>query len=251
MPTPLLSLALLSGLSAAAEPAVGPGRYGLELVLGSDSDLPFLGQTPGTSRSWSLVDVREVNGQRVQRLQTCAVRMEGRTGTTSVHLPAAFVASLPQREVPLLQDSLYRVDLGEDAIGYDPKRGPMPTALGDPALLDSDRDGHPGATVELHIPVLGVVQLYIVQRGHVRLQGRQSREGVISGTVETVALDQRTLGASRGMFEHSPVVTPRPERSSFRLVPLPKVKGCAEVRPAFCARGDSEGACADGVQPLR
>ena len=250
MPTPLLSLALFSGL-AAAEPTVGPGRYGLEMVLGSDSDLPFLGQTPGTSRSWSLVDVREVNGQLVQRLQTCAVRMEGRTGTTSVHLPAAFVAALPHREVPLLEDSLYRVDLGEDAIGYDPKRGPMPTALGDPAVIDSDGDGHPGATVELHIPVLGSVQLYIVQRGHVRLQGRSSREGIIAGTVETVALDQRTLGASRAMFEHSPAVQPRPERSSFRLVPMPKLTGCAQVRPAFCARGDSEGACADGVQPLR
>lgn len=245
MPLPLLSLALLSGLAHAVEgPAVGPGRYGLELVLGSDAVLPFLGPTPGTSRSWSLVEVREVNGRLVQRHQTCAVRMEGRTGSTSVHLPPAFVAALPQREVPISDSDVYRVDLGEDAIGYDPKRGPMPVALGDAALIDSDGDGQPGATVELHIPVLGVVQLYIVQRGHVRLQGRAAEGGVIRGVVETVALDQRTLGASRPLFDHSPTVRPRPERSSFRLVPMPEVKGCAELRPAFCARGDSAGACA-------
>ena len=235
----LLALTLLTGSGHAVE----PGRYGLELVLGSDADLPVIGQTPGTSRSWSLVDIRETDGQLMQHHQTCAVRMEGRTGKTSVHLPRAFIDALPRREVTLEEGERYRADLGEDAIGFDPALGPMPAALDDPSLTDSDKDGQPGATVELHLPIIGVVQLFVVQQAHVRLEGTLGEDGVVTGTVEMVAFDQRTLGASMSFFDRSPEVTPRGDRSSFRLVPMPDLVGCADVRPAFCARGDSPGAC--------
>lgn len=231
-------------LFTAAALAISPGRYGLELVLGSDADLPFLGDTPGTSRSWSLVDVVDTGQGLVQHHQTCAVRMEGRTGSSSVYIPAAFVAALPRRSVAVPAGPVYAADLGEDAVGYDPGRGALPTALGDPAVIDWDQDGRPGATVELHIPLLGVIRLFVAQRAHIRLDGVEGPGGVVRGGVTYLAFEQNTLGASSALFDHSPRVTPRPDRSAFRLIPMPTVEGCAGLRPAFCARGDSAGACA-------
>jgi hypothetical protein len=236
-------IALLLSLATAG--AVEPGRYGLELVLGSDADLPFLGRTPGTSRSWSLVDVLATDAGLVQHHQTCAVRMEGRTGSTSVHIPPAFVAALPRRVVPVAGGPQYRADMGEDAVGYDPQRGALPTAIDDGAVIDWDGDGAPAATVELHIPILGVIRLFVAQRAHIRLAGEEGADGIVRGGVEVVRFEQNTLGASSALFDHSPKVTPRADRSSFRLIPMPAVAGCAALRPAFCARGDSVGACAE------
>ncbi len=247
----MIILSLWVGLLPAAsaqEPgadALPPGTYGLELSLASLADLPFLGSTPGRSLSWSLTSVSATPEGLVQSHKTCAVRMEGRTGNSSVHVPAAFVAALPVRTYPIDLSAGYTADLGLDAVGFDPARGPLPTRIDEPAVIDWDHDGQPGATVELRIPLLGTFQLYVAQQAHIRLEGKTNGAGGASGGVAYVAFDQHTLGASSAFFDRSPRVAPVPEDSRFNLIPLPAGARCEAVRAAFCDRGLSRSACAD------
>lgn len=245
--------AALTPSAAALPPGSGllPGTYGLELSLASLADLPFLGSTPGRSLSWSLTTVSATPEGLVQSHKTCAVRMEGRTGNSSVHVPAAFVAALPVRTYPIDLSAGYTADLGLDAVGFDPARGPLPTRIDEHAVIDWDHDGQPGATVELRIPLLGTYQLYVAQQAHIRLEGKTNGAdganggGGASGGVAYVAFDQHTLGASSAFFDRSPRVAPVPEDSRFTLIPLPAGARCEAVRTAFCDRGLSRSACAD------
>jgi hypothetical protein len=67
----------------------------------------------------------------------------------------------------------YRADLGVERIGYrnDGEEDNLPSKIDDPAVSDWDGDGHPGATLQLTIPLLPSGELYVVQRGQSILTG--------------------------------------------------------------------------------
>jgi hypothetical protein len=186
--------------------------------------------------SWLLGRLDEDGGRR-WTWTTCAVEMTGASGKARMGLSDAFIAAMGDKRLqadigPAPGGWTFALDMGEDHVGYDPARAAgLPTDLADPAVVDWDGDGQPAATIDLQVPVLGAVELYVAQRAHVRLSGTtDARTGITRGQVEFARFEQRTLGASHRMFDANPEMWPDPARSGFELRPLPTGAGCAEAR---------------------
>ena len=232
----LRALAVLAALPvcASARPVdAWEGRYAMELRVGSIARVPLMGAQRSVTRSLLLVDIERQAGRLVQRQRVCDVSIVG--ARMKMTVPPAFVRALVPREYPaeVRGESpvrSYTADSGVDHVGYDPRLtgGTLPRDASSPGVVDSDGDGEPGATVVGHFPIVGSVRLFVAQRAHLVLHGRQSTEGRVDGTVEVVTLEQRTLGASRGIFNRTLPLAPDPAASRFTLIRTP-VAGCAEL----------------------
>ncbi|MCB9759058.1 MAG: hypothetical protein H6739_04395 [Alphaproteobacteria bacterium] len=234
---PLLTLAL-----GAPEPApVDLDRpYGLEVTVANVTTVPVLGETRVFTRSLLLVDFEVVDGVLIQRQRLCAVAVDDDARLSSTVIPPAFIAAFPhqQHAVSLEREGgawRYHADPGPVYIGFDPAQtgGPLPQEVDSVGVVDWDGDGAPGATVNLVVPVLGAIDLYIAQAGHSLLNGAVLADGSIAGHVEIRTLDQRTLGASHRLFHTSPAIRPVPALSTFRLAPLEPGMDCADLASAW------------------
>ena len=238
-----LGAVLLAGLPRAGAGAAGPprgaeawsGSYAMELRLGSATRLPLLGSRRSITTSLMLVDVERTAGGWVQRHRVCGVRVSGSAGMRMI-VPDAFVRGLAVRRYPAVlaggaQGVRYTADMGMEAIGFDPAAtgGALPRRAEDPGVRDRDRDGSPGATVEIRVPAAGRARLYIVQRSHLVLSGRETAPDRIEGGVRVLLQEQRTLGADPGFFARTPRIRPEPSRSGFTLVRAPSVRSCEDV----------------------
>ena len=240
-----LAPALLLALAAAQPPRIsrdpeGPperdwtGVYGLRLRMGTLTRLPLLGSAHSVTTTLVLASVRRGPSGWVQAQRVCDVRIDASVPMT---VPPGFVASLPHQEFPAafptsIAGSPYLLDLGVDAMGYDPTRsgGRVPERASDPSVRDSDGDGQPGATVVGHFPLFGAVSIYFAQRLHLVLRGTQVAPGRIAGALEVRELQQRTLGASSRFFRRSLQVRPDAAASTFVMVPLAPTATCDDVR---------------------
>jgi hypothetical protein len=229
---------VLMGLSAGGPArALPPGRYGMELVTATRAKVPVLGQTKGASHNLLLVDVIDDGaGGLVQEHRPCAVAMRG-AGSAAMVIPEAFLKASGVKRYPIrvTPEGAYTADLGADHVGYDPRRGALPTALTDAAVTDWDADGRPAATIRLDLPVIGEVELYVVQHAHLALSGAVAADGSVKGAVRFEAFAQRTLGASHKMFDASPEMWPDPAASSFWMAPVPAGTTCATLGAALSA----------------
>lgn len=236
--------ALLAGLppSVAAEaPHVAhawSGSYALELRLASSTRIPLLGSQRSVTTSLMLVDVERTPDGWTQRHRVCDVRVKGSSALRMI-VPDAFVRGLPVRRYPAVLDEgaqgvRYTADMGLEAIGFDPTvtGGALPRDADDPGVRDSDRDGSPGATVLLEVPAAGRAKLYIAQRSHLVLSGRETAPDRIEGGVQVRFQEQRTLGADPGFFARTPATRPDPGRSGFTLVRAPGARSCDDLRLA-------------------
>jgi len=232
-------LGATGGRSADPPPGVDAwtGPLAMELRLASTTRMPLLGRQRSVTTSLMLVTVERSGGGWTQRHRVCDVRVQGSSSTVRVLVPPAFVHALPAREYPAVLreggDGVgYTADLGVEAIGYDPalSGGKLPERIDAPGVRDTDGDGRPGATIRLRVPVAGTADLYIVQRSHLVLGGREVRPGRIEGAVRILAQEQRTLGAEPGFFARNPSTAPDPARSGFTLVRAPGVRDCEGLR---------------------
>ncbi|HLL45458.1 MAG TPA: hypothetical protein VK399_02070, partial [Longimicrobiaceae bacterium] len=224
--------------AGAVEPTRGAdawsGSYAMQLRLASATRLPLLGSQRSVTTSLMLVDVERAGGGWTQRHRVCDVRVNGSAGVRMI-VPDAFVRGLPvRRYAAVLADGAqgvrYTADMGIEAIGFDPAAtgGALPSQADDPGVRDSDRDGSPGATVEIRVPA-GRARLYIVQRSHLVLSGRETGPDRIEGGVQVLVQEQRTLGADPGFFARTPRIHAEPARSGFTLVRAPSVRNCEEL----------------------
>lgn len=200
------------------------GRYVMTLHVASRARIPVLGWMPSQTISTVLVDLVRTGDHRYeQRHQVCTVDIESDRSQAKTTIPDAFVAALPvktyQVELSAVEQGWgYTADLGDDHIGYDPsKSADVPQRAKDPAVTDPDGDGKPGMTVLVTVPLFGEGELYLVQRGRMRLAGAVVSDTTIEGQLEVVALEQRTLKATNPLFSLSPALEPMPDASWFRL----------------------------------
>lgn len=236
----LLASLLPPGAAGAPERPSGPeawiGPFAMELRLASATRIPLLGSQRSVTTSLLLVDVERTAGGWSQRHRVCDVRVKGPSALRMV-VPEAFVRGLAVRRYPAVLRGgsgglRYTADMGLEAIGFDPAAsgGTLPRRAGDPGVLDSDGDGSPGATVELRLPATGRARLYIVQRSHLVLTGRETGPDRIEGGVQVLVQEQRTLGADPGFFARTPAIRAEPARSGFTLVRAPGVRDCGGLR---------------------
>ncbi|HEX8361787.1 MAG TPA: hypothetical protein VF613_16840 [Longimicrobium sp.] len=225
---PVAVLAALPLCASARTVGAWEGLYAMELRVGSIARVPVMGSQRSVTRSLLLVEMERRGGRLVQRQRVCDVAIT--SPRVRMTVPAAFVHALHPREYTAEVSGGYTADPGVDYVGYDPRvtGGALPSDARSPGVVDSDGDGEPGATVVGHFPLVGRVRLFVAQRAHVLLRGRQVSEGRVEGGVEVLLLEQRTLGASNRFFERTLPVRPDPGAGGFTLVRT-QVAGCAEL----------------------
>lgn len=241
---------LLATTALASPPTLSEGRYGLYIKTATHAHVPVLGARPGASIAWLVADLGRDESGAWHAVQTpCAVEMEGGGEKAQVRLSDGFIEALGTKTYPLELDptvdgTRLRADLGMDHVGYDPSLSPdsIPRRAGDPAVVDFEADGHPGATVIIDVPVLGEMQIYIAQAAHSSLDGEVRPDGSAHGVVHGHALEQRTLGATNPLMRVSPRMSPDPFRSFFWMVPIAKDTSCDALAARMCTSpGAGEG----------
>jgi len=249
----LLSLLLSSALAAPAP--VAEGRHALFMRSATQARLPVLGDRPGASEAWVLVDLEVTGAATASAVRTpCSVRMLGAGDRAQVRLGPGFLEAIGPRSTtwhftPEPTGWSVETDLGVDHVGYDPEAtgGVLPRHAEAPGVVDHESDGNPGATVIVDVPLLGEQEIYIAQRAHQSLHGRLSEDGLMEGRIEGHALDQQTLDATNALMKLSPEMRPDPARSAWWMVPVPADTDCASLASRACAiRGAGLG-CPDGL----
>jgi hypothetical protein len=209
-----------------------PRTWGLEIGIATEAKVPFLGRIHILSRSLVLSQIMDSPSGPIMSQRMCGVVIEDDAKLSDTLIPASFVQALPVQKIPLSpvpagDGWTVRLDPGPTYVGYDPEVAGegVPSEIDDPAVVDFDGDGLPGATVQLKVSLLGHIDLYIVQRGHTILDGFGSETGV-EGAVIVEDLTQKTLGASHRMFARQSSVIVDAAHSRFRMHPIADDADC-------------------------
>jgi hypothetical protein len=204
------------------------GRYALETEVVTQSQVPIFGRNQVVTRTRALLTIEDRDGRREARQRTCSVDAQSTSRTQTV-IPDAFVAGLrPVVFEVVVEPGGFRLERGVQRVGLDGSAVSLPRDASHPAVVDTDRDGRPGATVRLDVPLVGAVDVYVVQRTEMRLTGSTTARGA-HGQVDVVDLEQRTLGASHPLFKVSPKLEPVPGAGRFRMNMLSDDATCADV----------------------
>ena len=222
---------------AQQEDVLPPGKYRLEMVMASTTRVPLFGSSKSASKSVSLVEIRREGSELIQNHQVCDFRVLEDSKFIKMIFPEKFIAALARHSYPIQiekqnQGWQYRADLGVERIGYrnTGAEDTLPGKIDDPAVFDWDNDGHPGATLQLSIPLLPGGELYIVQRGQSILTGYIVEPGIVEGNIQVQSFAQRVLGARPSFLAKSPEIEPDPNESRFRLTPISVAASCAALR---------------------
>jgi hypothetical protein len=229
-PAAALALVGLAGARRAPDEWSLEGRYAVVHRMASVARVPVMGSDRSLTTTLLLVDVDRAGERLVHRQRVCDVGIE--SSMARMTIPDAFVRSLPVRTYTVPAGGRdYTADLGLETVGFDPEvtGGALPRSAREAGVVDSDGDGEPGATVVGHFPVFGRVRLFIAQRTHVVLHGRQSEPGRVEGALEVRLLEQRTLGASNGIFRRTVQVRPDAAKSGFTMVRT-SARDCADLK---------------------
>lgn len=229
---------LFAKVSAAQEDQPLPtGTYRLEMIMASTTRVPFFGSSKSASKSVSLVEIRRVGNELIQNHQVCDFRVLEDSKLIKMVFPEKFIAALANHTYGIQIEKennrwRYRADLGVERIGYrsNSTEDNLPAKIDDPAVFDWDNDGHPGATLQLSIPLLPSGELYIVQRGQSVLTGYIVEPGIVEGKIQVQSFEQRVLGARPSFLAKSPEIEPDPNESRFRLMPISAGATCAALR---------------------
>jgi len=223
-----LSLALADPVSATAADLSGTWRVDLHLV--HQLSVPLLGRSPSDSDTvqlWRIADGSLTN-------EHCSITASTRRRIGRPTIPDTFARAIRHTTVPVtLEGDRVRVDMGVARIGYEPTEAGdvFPDDAEAAGIVDHEGDGLPGATISVWAPIFGDVELYVVQRTHLLLDGVFDG-ATVTGTATQAVFDQRTIGATRRMFVQSPSIVPVPEDSTFRMRPMPAEVTCDDPRMA-------------------
>ena len=238
----IIGLAIYCGLfakvgAAQEDQPLPTGTYRLEMIMASTTRIPFFGSSKSASKSISLVEIRHDGNGLIQNHRVCDFRVLEDSNFIKMIFPEKFIAALSSHTYPIQiekqsQGWRYRADLGVERIGYRSSgtEDKLPSKIDDPAVFDWDNDGHPGATLQLSIPLLPSGELYIVQRGHSILTGDILEPGKVEGKIQVQSFEQRVLGARPSFLAKSPEIEPDANESRFRLTPASDSATCAALR---------------------
>ena len=201
-------------------PASLLGTWVMVLTLASRVQVPMLRELRSETRSVLAVRIEARGGQLWQAQRVCDARINEEQRLVRTLLPPAFVASLPSASFPVSTWEAggawyYSADFGRQAVGWSGS-GALPSAPEDPAVVDSDGDGRPGATVLVEAPFVGAGEVWVAQVGRTTASGRIEADR-IAGAVAVPELRQRVLGASSRLLLHAPEITPDPASSRFEM----------------------------------
>ena len=161
----------------------------------------------------------------------CAVESYDSSRLSQTRIPDQFVSAIPPQRIPIhLKDDQISWDPIPVYMGFDGQK-PLPIELTDPRATDTDKDGVPGVTVLLDIPVVGTVELNMAQSSDIAMNGIWGSDGW-RGQIKVQHMTQETIGSSNMVFNRSNQLIPQPELSTFWLRPLQK-NDCQSVVSQF------------------
>ncbi|NCG19830.1 MAG: hypothetical protein GWP91_12550, partial [Rhodobacterales bacterium] len=200
-------ISLLMSL-AQAEPPNLEGAWAMRTHSESEAKLPVLGKIRASSETFALAYIRKVDGVWQQEHKACKVTTDGGS-LVSTRLPDAYSANLPGRKYPLSvteSDGGWRVasDWGQMAYGWIGTCANMPVEEDEPCVEDSDKDGHPGVTLNAKLPLFAWVEIYMAQTTHVALSGKVDSVDLLSGVLDIKRSDSNVLAASNRLFTRDP-----------------------------------------------
>lgn len=219
----------------ASEPDV-TGTWATEFHIVSAAEVPILGSLRSDARTWIKMTVESADdGYRVHH-EVCGSRVTGRGAKTVV--PPAFTASMPRRSYPATVSAnpagwSWVADVQPIYVGFDPQCGAMPSSPGDPCVRDFDRDGHPGGTVRLDVPLFPAADVYIAQHTHVEMRGNVRPDGTIGGPLEVHRSTTRVLDATSSIYNRSPRTSVVPGASTFAMRRVADGASCDAVVTAW------------------
>ncbi len=209
------------------------GAWRMEVVVTTRVDIPVLGEIRSRTYNRLRVDVFRGPDGWMQRHRLCEARIVVPEHYGKTTLPPAFIEAMPSPvyRIELRDDGSYEADPGPVAVGFRDDGGAMPETVRDPRVLDWDRDGLPGATILVDVPLLGHAVLQVVQRGHMRYRGARTGPDSFAGTAQTLRMEQRTLASSHPLLGRSLASEPVDGESSFVMTRLPPdaAEGCAAL----------------------
>lgn len=224
----LVAALLFSGAgSAEGDPS---GTYVFVSQNRSVTKLPVVKDYVALTRSVAVVELRYDGKRLVGAGALCSVELVGSSNMVRMELPAAFQRSLPPVRIDATlkkQGDSVRFEQAPQTVVMgarlaDPTRDKLPDSADDARVIDQDRDGRPGVTVQVHGIVSG--EVYVVQRSTSRLRGTQDDKG-FSGQV-IFQNEQSVVGASSPFLKGNRPSEPTREGSWFRLERVPRGKGC-------------------------
>jgi hypothetical protein len=216
----VLSLAFcaIAGAASAGAQELAAGAYRLDMRVHA-ARFPLLGRTRTAWVSVALARIHRADDDSLlQEHHLCDVRFESGLPLVEMIMPEPMRESLARPRYPVELRRIgdvwrYHADLGFEHVGYVPAEPgeDLPRSREDPAVVDSDHDGKPGATLYLDVPMLDPFELYVVQ-------------GVLRESLEQVV-----IGSDPYFLKRSPKLEPDPERSRFALTPVPDDATCASL----------------------
>ncbi len=208
------------------------GTWLMVVSVATLAKVPVIGETRSVSESTVVANIVREQGEYRLVPDTCGSVLVGGPKIAKTIIPQAFVRSLPDTSYPVsLEDRSgvyhFRADAGVQDVGWTGK-GSWPLAKNDPRITDSDGDGHPGATVLVKVKAFGTGEIYVVQSGQTRFEGRAVSEDRIEGGLD-VEIRQETIGASHSFLKASTEAKFEASKSGFVLTRLPMGTTCADL----------------------
>ena len=213
--------------------------YAYEIVLALSLQVPIIGEIRSTSRSLLFVQHSEEEGIWTHHQELCTIIVQDNIRFTQTTIPQAFIDAIPPKTIPLRREQKGEYthvswDTPLHQVGFNSADGVLPSDIDDPRVYDWDKDGRAAATLLIEVPILGVVETYIVQKSDLKYYGSylSNRAGAVTGAIEFEAIEQKILDATSPIFKHSASAQGIAEESYFTLIPI-DAPGCEAALKAL------------------
>jgi tellurite resistance-related uncharacterized protein len=243
VPSPSTGLLAAAALALATDGAAPPeapdlrGTWRMDLRITSNATVPVIGTTQVKSRTILQVTVDGTAAAPQVHTHPCHLHAEPSRAIATTVIPQSFIDALPKKHfaaelTPTEGGWAFHADMKPQPLGYDPAAsgGTLPQNGDDPGITDMEGDGKPGGTIHLDVPLIGKIELYVVQQAHTVLDGVWTGADVWEGQATVRRFQQRTIGASNRLFIANAQVTVDPSQSRFRWARVPEGTTCAQLK---------------------
>jgi hypothetical protein len=230
----MIWLALIA-LSMSAESRVYAMQISIAAQVKNPNPMSREGWKTARTTSWSLVRWTQDGERVVTDERLCGLYAAPVLGATTT-FPSGFVRGFPtQRRTGRLSAGQWTSDPLVQVIGarVADASTPLPSTAEAAEVVDMDKDGKPGVTVNIAHSVMGGGDVYVTQRSVATLSGTVGVDGRIVGVVRH-QVEQRVLGATTWWLKLSTGTRPHPDasQSTFVLAPVDATATCATVLSA-------------------
>jgi len=206
-------------------------------VHASLSEIPVVGNIKSKTVSLLLMKIRQNSDELSLEIQPCDVSIDSDVKQVVTRVPRAMVQALGTSKVraTLARGNQYwrfEQQRNVSILGArlkNPSADMLPTWARDYRVVDADKDGNPGVTVEIDGMIEGAI--YLVQRSITQLRGLVEDNDKVNGLVAW-STEQSILGATSRLLESQPATRPDPDstRSYFQMRRVESTTTCSDLR---------------------